>query len=157
MKTIAPLTTEDVHKMHSWSYEGDLSMYSFAYIPIEKAIAFFLDPENGYFGIYGESGELEGFCNFGSDARVADGDYSTEAVDVGIGLRPNLVGRGLGTGYAKIVFEEARKRFPGLPLRVTIAAFNKASIRVCEKNGFTITHRFTRKNDGMDYVTLSAS
>lgn len=131
-------------------------MYSLDDTDLENSVEFFLDPENGYFGIFGDNGRLEGFCNFGYDAQVTGGDYTEEAIDIGISLHPDLVGRGLGSDYAARVFSEARSRYPGLPLRVTIATFNQRSIRICEKHGFAATTRFTRDSDGQEFIVLVA-
>ena len=154
MIQIQPLTDEDIAEMQTWAYPPPYDLYSLADIPGEEALTFFKDPENGYFGLYGPAGELMGFCNFGYDARVEGGDYALEALDIGIGMRPDLTGRGAGADYARFVFAEAARRFPGRPQRVTIAAFNARAQRVCEKNGFRETGRFERPSDGKTFIVF---
>ena len=92
---VEPLTAEQVRAFMAWEYAGSYAVYNMA-PENEEDRRFFLDPENGYFGICNESGELLGFCNFGADARVPGGDYGAEAVDIGMGMRPDLTGREWG-------------------------------------------------------------
>lgn len=154
MILIRPLTDDDIADMQTWSYPPPYDLYSLSYIPPDEALEFFKDPGNGYFGLYSPAGELLGFCNFGYDARVEGFDYFEEALDIGIGMRPELIGMSQGATYARRVFEEAEKRFPGLPLRVTIANFNQRAQRVCLKNGFRNIARFKRPSDGRDFAVL---
>jgi hypothetical protein len=46
----------------------------------------------------GEVGQI-GFCCFGPDAQLRGGDYHEPALDVGLGLRPDLVGKGLEVAF----------------------------------------------------------
>ncbi len=46
---------------------------------------------------------LEGFCSFGADGQVAGGDYSGQCLDIGMGIWPDLTGRGNGKRYAQAV------------------------------------------------------
>lgn len=137
--------------MRRWAYPAPYDIYSFAYIPLEEALTFFKDPGNAYFALVRDE-EFLGFCNFGWDARVEGGDYSEPAIDVGIGMRPDLTGRGWGQEYAHFVFEEAEKRYPDLPLRVSVAGFNERAQRVCRKNGFSERAWFERSSDGRRFV-----
>ena len=153
---IHPLRDRDILDLRTWSYPPPYDMYSMEYIPIDEALEFFKDPENGYFGLSDGLDSLIGFCNYGYDAQVQGGDYSEDAVDIGIGIRPELTGHGSGSRYAAFVFGEARRRFPGKPLRVTIAAFNQRAQRVCEVHGFIQTERITRPSDGKEFVVMRA-
>ena len=63
---------------------------------MDDAITFFLAPKNGYLAVRDSEGALVGFCCFGFEGQVPGGDYSVDALDVGIGMRPELTGQGLG-------------------------------------------------------------
>jgi hypothetical protein len=63
-----------------------------------------LEPRFLYHSVYIEDGDLAGYFCFGEDARVPAGRrlgvYEREsALDVGLGMRPDLAGRGLGAGF----------------------------------------------------------
>ena len=91
--TIQPLTPAQIHQFLTWQYEGPYAMYNMSGDDVETAVSFFRDPDNGYFAIVDENDELLGFCNFGADARVPGGIYHQPALDIGIGMRPDLTGR----------------------------------------------------------------
>ncbi len=155
MIEVQPLTADQIRDFLTWQYEGPYAMYNMAAEEPQEALAFFTDPANGYFAIVQGEGELLGFCNFGADARVPGGSYGTEALDVGMGMRPALTGQGMGAKYASAVFAFAARQYPELPLRVTIAAFNKRAQRLCEKVGFRICDQFQRPQDGKAFVIMT--
>ncbi len=151
---IKPLTAEQVRQFLGWQYPGPYAMYNMSPENEEADIRFFLDPANGYFGISAEAGELLGFCNFGVDARVPGGDYAAQAVDIGMGLRPDLTGKGQGAVYAAAVFAFAQEQYPRQRQRVTIAKFNERAQRLCRKFGFSEAAQFVREQDGQEFVVM---
>ncbi|MEZ4584513.1 MAG: hypothetical protein R3A10_23265 [Caldilineaceae bacterium] len=55
-----------------------------------------LDPTQNCLAVRTGDGDLIGFCCFGADARALRLDYADGALDVGIGMRPDLTVRGVG-------------------------------------------------------------
>lgn len=108
---------------------------------MDAAIEYFLRPSTGCHVILSDN-ELAAFFTFGSDARVPGGDYSTPGLDIGLGVKPSLIGRGRGRRYVEAVVGFAREAFDVEPLRVTIAAQNQAALRVWSLAGFVETQRF---------------
>ena len=140
----------------SWRYEAPYDIYDPA--PdgvVEPVVQCFLDPQNAYHTITDEHGELCAYCCFGPDARVPGGDYRTDALDVGMGLRPDLTGQGRGSVYVSAVLDFARRAFAPAAFRVTVAAFNQRALRVWEKVGFQRVQTFHRQRDGLVFVILS--
>ncbi len=93
-----------------------------------------------------ESGQLVGFCCFGASARVpareAADCYRQPALDVGLGLRPDLTGRGLGACFLAAVLQYAGATGRlGLP-RLTVLQFNQRAIKVYQHSGFTVSGEF---------------
>ena len=84
-----------------------------------------------------------GSSRFGADARVPGGDYSDAALDIGLGIKPELTGRGLGGAFVEAVVAFARATFELGPRRVTIAAGNARALRVWSGRGFNEIQRFT--------------
>ena len=152
--TIQPLTETQIHEFIGWQYDGPYAMYTINDENEAELVAFFSDPANSYFAIVDETGLLLGFCNFGADAQVPGGDYSQDAIDVGMGMRPDLTGQKQGADYAQAVFEFAQKQYPGQPFRATIAEFNRRAQRVCEKHGFQVVARFERPKDKRPFLIL---
>ncbi len=153
--TIQPLTAEQIGEFLAWEYDGPYAIYNMSEEDVEEGAGFFSDPANGYFAIVKEGDELSGFCNFGADAQVPGGSYEEEALDIGMGLRPDLTGQGNGAFYAAEVFDFARRRYAAQIQRVTIAAFNERAQRLYKKFGFQVSDRFHHKRDGRPFVIMT--
>lgn len=81
-----------------------------------------------------------GFICFGAEAQVSGardaGLYRADAVDIGLGLRPDLTGQGLGDPFVAACIDHAlRIRHPTV-LRLAVATFNARAIAVYERAGF---------------------
>jgi [ribosomal protein S18]-alanine N-acetyltransferase len=147
-----PLDEDDVEEILHWRYAGELSVYGFD-TPDPAARAEekrdLLDSANQYHAARSVTGELVGFCCFGPDARVPGGDYAEPALDVGLGLRPDLVGQGLGLPFLNAILNFARGSAKPPRFRLTVAAFNRRAVRVYERAGFETVARFEqRRPDG---------
>jgi [ribosomal protein S18]-alanine N-acetyltransferase len=159
-----PLDEVAARTIIAWRYPPPYDVYDVAVSPdqrdlLEAEVAFYTDARNAYFGMYAldASGgeELEAFCCFGHDARVPGGDYSADALDLGLGVRPDLTGRGRGRVYAGAVIEHAVETFRPAQLRATIAAFNTRALRVWEHHhGFRRVGEFAKAGEGTRFVLL---
>ena len=94
-------------------------------------------------------------CCFGPDAQVPGGDYEAAALDIGLGLRPDLTGQGRGLHYASAVCDFARNTLAPAEFRVTVARFNRRARRVWENAGFVRVQTFERQPDGLPFVVLT--
>ena len=82
-----------------------------------------------------EGEELVGYVCFGEPARVQGMEHENELVDVGWGLRPDLMGRGLGPG----LIEAALAVHPRSRHRIAVLAWNERAKRAPAKCGFVET------------------
>jgi [ribosomal protein S18]-alanine N-acetyltransferase len=72
-------------------------------------------------------------------------------------MRPDLTGRGKGLGFARAVFDFARRMYATDSYRVTIAAFNRRAQQLCVALDFREIARFVRTDpDGnqTEFVVL---
>src|SRR3712207_2229590 len=100
--TFRPVTEAEARAIAAWRYEGPYAYYN---APEGAADAEYLrellDPDNPYYAALDPQGELIGFFAFGSPAQVGHREQreqayaGEEALDIGLGLRPDLTGRGL--------------------------------------------------------------
>jgi len=82
-----------------------------------------------------EGGELIGYVCFGEPARVPGMGHEDGLVDVGWGLRPDLMGRGLGPR----LIAAALAVHPGVRHRIAVLAWNARALRAPAKCGFVET------------------
>jgi [ribosomal protein S18]-alanine N-acetyltransferase len=150
-----PLDEESARTILYWKYEAPYDIYNLARPEPEETLRYLLDPQYAFYGIYEPQGDLEAFCSFGPDGRVSGGEYSTPALDIGLGLRPDLTGHGHGSRYVNAVIEFASSTYKPDRLRVTIAAFNHRALRLWEKAGFQVEQKFKGGWDNRDFVVLT--
>ncbi|MBN1978586.1 MAG: GNAT family N-acetyltransferase [Anaerolineae bacterium] len=152
--TFRPMDEASAREILTWRYEPPYDIYNEDPDKAGPFVQTLLDPAYAYHTITDEDGELVGYCCFGADARVPGGDYSADALDVGLGMRPDLTGQGHGLDFFTAIFDFAQRAFAPQALRVTVAAFNRRAIRVYEKAGFERRQAFQRSGDGMAFVIL---
>ena len=136
----APLTQTEAEAIAEWSYEPPYDFYDFS--ADANDLAELLDPlQRGekYFSAQDAAGELIGFFGF----TCAD-----DVVGVGVGLRPDLTGRGLGLPFLEEGLAFAKERFAPRLLRLSVAAFNERAITVYERAGFVQTRSFHHHTNG---------
>ena len=151
---IKPLDATSAREILSWHYPAPYDMYDIRPENLEAEVAYFTNPDNHYFAIFNTTHNLIGFCCFFHEGQVPGGDYSDEAVDIGMGLRPDLTGGGKGTDIARAVMDFAVEQYQPLRLRTTIAAWNERAQKICLNNGFGIADRFTHPRTYREFVIL---
>jgi len=138
--SIARMTQAEAETIAEWSYEEPYDFYDWR--ADEGDLAELLDPArrgDGYFSAHDPTGELIGFFGLGREDDV---------VVVGLGLRPDLVGRGLGLSFVEEGLAFARERFAPARFRLSVAAFNERAIKVYERAGFVVTRTFMHETNG---------
>jgi hypothetical protein len=102
-------------------------------------------------------GQLEGYCSFGSDGQVVGGCYTTQALDIGMGIRPDLVAQGRGKLYVLAVARYGINRYAVEQLRVTIAQFNHRAQRVWQQLGFEQVEKFVKVGTQEEFVIMTCA
>ena len=145
-----PMNEEDAREIAGWRYEAPYDFYEMTNDPDDLAGLLDSERRQDYYAILSEDGEdLVGFFCFGVEAQVPGGDYADDgAVDVGLGLRPDLTGRGLGLESFLAGLEFARRRLAPESFRLSVATFNERAIRVYERAGFWRAGVFKRQSNG---------
>jgi RimJ/RimL family protein N-acetyltransferase len=151
---VRDLTEDDLAEIERWRYVGPWSAYDSDGR---------LDPDLCYCAIEGDDGRLAGFGCLGADARVPGLGDAAGVLDVGVGMRPDLVGRGSGQRFAAAFLDFAAGH-PGLDgsvdrFRVVVKDWNARSLRLVERLGFVPTGTHVVVQDGATetYVVLERS
>ncbi len=153
---ITPLDYPAALEIATWRYPQPYASYNLGDDPTMRA-AFLSRCERDYYQLRTPSGELQAFCCFGDEARVPGGDYRAPALDLGLGVRPDLTGRGLGRRYLDAVMAFGVERFAPQALRLTVAAFNARAIRLYAGAGFVERERFVSLFGGQEFMVMERS
>ena len=144
-----------LHRAHalailSWRYPPPYDVYNLA----PDDLADLLNPQNAFFALMQPDNTLAGFCSFGPDGQVSGGRYDATALDVGMGLHPDLIGQGQGQYYATAVVQYGRTRFGARHFRITIATFNLRAQRLWQRLGFEPVEQFCRTGSHQTFVIM---
>ncbi len=155
---ISSLTQVEAEQITTWHYPPPYELYNIAPEERETTIAYFLNPDNRCFALRDGDGLLLGYGSLGADAQVPGGDYAEEALDLGIGIRPDFTGQGQGKRFLAAWVAFAQSQEPTVKqLRVTIAAFNERAQRLVQGGGFREVQQFTRPADGKTFKVFVLS
>ncbi len=138
-----------------WRYEPPYDVYNMVSDDPEADMAYLLNPNYFFHNIHDGAGEIVGFCSFGYDAQVPGGDYDQEALDIGMGIRPNLTGQGNGRFFAQAVLQFAHTAFEPTLYRVTIAEFNTRAQKVWQNVGFQKVARFESREGKRPFLIFT--
>lgn len=140
--TIRPIADDEAESIASWAYEPPFDIYDGD--PGDPSGLLAIDDDGfGYYAVVRESdGEVIGFCCFGAEARVVGQTAEEGTVDIGGGVRPDLVGQGLATALLPALMEFACGRWAPDRFRTAVASFNERSTRLCLSADFTVTRAF---------------
>ncbi|MCX6019332.1 MAG: GNAT family N-acetyltransferase [Chloroflexi bacterium] len=153
---IKPLDELMAREMVAWRYESPYDVYNFSSdeAAIADVVKYYADSKNSAYAMTDSEHGLIGFCSFGEDAKVGGGDYTVDALDLGMGIRPDMTGQGNGTVFALKTVDFAIARFKPNRLRVAVAKFNRRAQKVWQNIGFVMTVEFTSTFDGSQYVMM---
>ena len=117
----------EAHEVAAWRYDGPYSFYDADADADDLALLLAADSREGrYFAAFAEH-ELVGFFEFQAER---------DDIVIGLGLRPDLTGRGMGLSFMEAGMAFARERYGRGRFRLSVAAFNDRAIRVYERAGF---------------------
>ena len=136
---IEPMTQPGFDELATWRYEPPYDFYNGDEDPV-------LDPER-FFSVR-DAGELIGFYYFEPNGDV---------LDYGLGLRPDLVGRGLGLDFFRAGLEFGREHYRPRLVQLHVAAFNERAVKVYERAGFRETSRHMRSFERwgeVEFITM---
>ncbi|WP_331436812.1 GNAT family N-acetyltransferase [Gordoniibacillus kamchatkensis] len=105
----------------------------------------FADPQlrdAQYVAVVNGAGTL---CGYGQLFPLT-GEDGGAILRLGLGLKPELCGRGSGFGTAlvRLLVAEAKRRLPGCGIDLEVLTWNERAIRAYRKAGFTIVDTYVR-------------
>lgn len=146
---IRPFTPDEALSAAAWAYDPPFDIYSGD--PDDAQMFLDLSDEGlGYYaivrgeltGLPHEAEELIGFCCFGPEARVRGQDDEVGTLDLGGGVRPDLVSQQIATRVFPLVMDYALSHSRPKRIRTAVASFNERSTRLCVSAGREIARTF---------------
>ncbi|UPM53593.1 GNAT family N-acetyltransferase [Gottfriedia acidiceleris] len=111
---------------------------------------------NQYLAVIDQNDNLIGFYCIGQSAQVPKGNefgvYEKRMADIGLGVRPDLTGKGFGSEFFKFILGEIQEVTNLSTLRLTVAKFNKRAIRLYENFGFKVEYEFCTER--AEFITM---
>lgn len=141
--TLAALSRDDARAIYGWHYESPYAIYNMDVEGIRADVLEdeMLDLRSPWFAVRDDAGELIGFFAFGTAADL--GGYSTPhlfdedgILSVGLGMRPDMTGKGAGLNFVNAGLHFARERFAPRAFRLYVMSWNRRAMRVYERAGF---------------------
>jgi ribosomal-protein-alanine N-acetyltransferase len=124
---VRPLTAAASREMSSWRYPGRYATYNLGDVGAME----------GSWAVW-EGKAVVGHCCFGAAARIPGVEAENGTVDVGYGMRPDLVGQGLGACFVSTILDFAVREFAPQRLRLLVLSWNERSRKVAQRLGFEI-------------------
>ncbi|MBE5107136.1 GNAT family N-acetyltransferase [Bacillus thuringiensis] len=134
---IHKLTEEEANEINTWAYEEPYHLYSFSgHVEVIEELL-----DGTYYGCCDDKGELIGYFCFGENAQVPGGRDANlyvgeDVVDIGLGMKPALTGKGTGKIFFQAGVTYAAKEFNSKVFRLSVATFNKRAITLYKNIGF---------------------
>lgn len=145
------ITPADVEAIVAWHYPAPYDFYNWD--PADDP-ADLLDPLAGCVVADDNTSMPAGFVCFGAGGQTPGGLraglYDEPLLDVGLGLRPDLTGRGLGLAFVDAALAIGQERFRPSGFRLSVATFNERAIRVYERAGFVRGESFVSPVRGVE-------
>ena len=141
-----------------WNYKGQYSIYNLE--DTQQSINELLCGD--YYSV--SNGEtVIGFYCFGKSAQVPIGNSfgaydNKEYIDIGLGLKPDYCGKGLGLSFLHEGLGFAKRNLHIDRFRLTVASFNVRAINVYQKAGFRVGMSFKRMSDNeavVEFLTMT--
>jgi RimJ/RimL family protein N-acetyltransferase len=146
---IRAMSPDDAREVATWRYAGPWSVYDGQPDDGEPDTA-------GYWAVVDGDDVLVGFYCTGVEARVPGLSEQPGTVDVGVGMRPDLVGVGNGRRFAEAVMAHCRDRTEAVLARAVVKEWNERSVRLAAGMGLERvgTHECVQGGQVATYAVL---
>lgn len=150
--TISLMDEADARSVCAWRYEAPYDVYNMDEEDgKEPDITEFLDRRSPYYAVRDDQGELIGFFCYGTASLPwSSGEPSLYVDDrimvIGLGIRPDLTGKGMGQSLVHTGMAFAREQFAPAAFRLYVLSFNQRAMRVYERAGFHVVETLTVHN-----------
>ncbi|MFD1849882.1 GNAT family N-acetyltransferase [Oceanobacillus bengalensis] len=149
--TVKKMTEKYAIEVLCWKYDKPYDFYN--NVLTSGAMMELLT--NKYFVVLDGHSQLIGYFCTGKPAQVPDGNrskaYLYDCIDIGIGMKPELTGKGNGHHFFSFVLRFVQEKY-SKDIRLTVATFNERAIKLYENFGFERQMEFMRED--VEFITM---
>ena len=141
--SIQPMCDASAYAIANWRYPEPYTFYN-SDQDVDD-LSELLDParrRGRYYEALDGQADLVGFYEFKHDQKP---------LEIGLGLRPDLTGRGLGLEFVTAGMTFARQQFHATTIALAVATFNQRAIKVYEAAGFRPVTIYQHHTNGREY------
>jgi ribosomal protein S18 acetylase RimI-like enzyme len=146
---LVPMSEEHARQICEWRYEGPYAIYNWStWEELCRKQEEFADPEirvQQYLSAITDGTEAAGptdtteqLCGFAQLFPLVG------ITRLGLGLRPDLCGCGIGSAFVELIAQEACNRQPANEIDLEVLVWNTRAIKAYERAGFHITDTYER-------------
>src|SRR5262245_1420094 len=143
------LRVRDALEAGHWRYDGHYAIYDFD-LPalLLTALLQRLLFQHVFYSVLDEQGILVGIFTF---TRTGD------TLEVGLGMRPDLTGKGRGPQFFEAGLAFARRRYAPRRFALDVATFNERARKVYARAGFVPLRTFHRRTRAgwLEYIEMT--
>jgi len=136
---IVPMNESHAEQICTWRYDAPYDVYNLPpWDTLRENREEFGDPHiraTQYAAVLDEHGELCGFAQFFPITGVTR---------LGLGMRPDLCGQGLGSVFVQAIVREALRRTPDHEIDLEVLTWNLRARKAYESAGFRVTDTYER-------------
>ena len=143
---IQPMSQDSAEQIAAWTYPAPYDFYDM--VADEEDLTELLSPssrENTYFEVI-RNGALFGFASFQSQ---------NEVLEIGLGMKPDQTGKGLGVNFYQAIEDFARKNFDCQVLQLSVASFNQRALALYQKVGYELVESYQQATNGSLFPFVS--
>lgn len=137
---VVPMQEEHAELICGWKYAPPYNIYS--WLPWEQMKAIEVEfgdaqlRQQQYAIILDQHDQVYGFAQYFPLQHVTR---------IGLGMRPDLCGQGLGKAFVTAIVQEAIRRNPSNEIDLEVLTWNNRAIQVYLKSGFVIQDTYERQ------------
>jgi [ribosomal protein S18]-alanine N-acetyltransferase len=144
-----PLTQANAEAISEWRYPEPYSFYDWTADPDDlRELLELARRGDAYWAVKDPAGELVGYFDFKPKDRT---------VEIGLGLRPDFTGRGVGASFLAAGLDFARAQFAPERFTLAVATFNERAITVYERAGFARGRVYMHWTNGAEWEFIEMS
>lgn len=148
---IEKLTEERAKQACAWKYEGEYSVYNFTWeeaVEQNWSITVPEARESDFHAVTDEHGDLIGFFRMTKDGK--------EKIEIGLGLKPDYCGHGIGKDFVKLITQYTSDIYPGRRIYMEVRTFNKRAVKCYEACGYkaVLQHRKELPSGSSEYFLM---